>query len=88
MGQVVLVEREVAYTGRARLLPSWHRYGSAGASPSRVMTWWDKVDGNMFREVASPSHGTSSVKMGSIFSRGGNLGKNVVARTDNEMSVL
>ena len=25
--------------GRARLLPSWRRFGSAGASPSRAMNW-------------------------------------------------
>ncbi len=27
-------------SGRARLLPSWRRHGSAGASPSRVTTLW------------------------------------------------
>ena len=31
--------------GRARLLPSWRRNGSAGASPSRVM--------NLHREISS-----------------------------------
>ncbi len=30
--------------GRARLLPSWRRNGSAGASPSRVMNWLRQVD--------------------------------------------
>ncbi len=41
--------------GRARLLPSWRRIGSAGASPSRSMNWLEKVDINMFTGVASPS---------------------------------
>ncbi len=32
----------------ARLLPSWRRHGSAGALPSRVMNWRDKVYVDMF----------------------------------------
>ncbi len=34
--------------GRARLLPSWRRNGSAGVSPSRYMNWLGKVDEKMF----------------------------------------
>ena len=41
--------------GRARLLPSWHRNGSAGASPSRAKNWLGKVDAIMFTGVTSPS---------------------------------
>ena len=41
--------------GKARLLPSWRRNGSAGASPSRSMNWLGKVNVKMFTGVASPS---------------------------------
>ena len=41
--------------GRARLLPSWRRNGSAGASPSRSMNWLGKVNVKMFTGVASPA---------------------------------
>ena len=36
------------YNGRARLLPSWRRHGSAGASPSRAIRELDKVAEDMF----------------------------------------
>ena len=36
------------YSGSARLLPSYRRIASAGASPSRVMNWLGKVDLNVF----------------------------------------
>ncbi len=37
--------------GRARLLPSLRRLGSAGASPSRVTNSLDRLLGNMFTAV-------------------------------------
>ena len=43
---------ELKNKGSARLLPSWRRHGSAGASPSRVMNRLDKVDEDMFTGVA------------------------------------
>ena len=54
---------ELKNEGRARLLPSWRRHGSAGASPSRVMNWLDKVDEDMFTGVASPSHENAVPKL-------------------------
>ncbi len=41
--------------GRARLLPSFRRYGSVGASPSLVTNLMDKFVKTMFAVVASPS---------------------------------
>ena len=41
--------------GRARLLPSQPRYGSAGASPSQAMNCLGKLIGNMFSAVGRGS---------------------------------
>ncbi len=48
---VIRFTREGHRGGRARLLPSWRRIGSAGASPSRSMHWLEKVETNMFTGV-------------------------------------
>ena len=52
--------KRMKINGRARLLPSWRRDGSAGASPSRVMNWLVEVDVNMFTGVEKSSRSTLS----------------------------